>query len=129
MIHMPRNHAQPRLRPPRSDCKRDPLVGRVAELGSAGIMRTSITDSYRALFYVPFCLFETLFIASVIVLACTDPRRSLFVSDAVGLIFWFAFTGLFIASFILRRAGRRLAVIGWLTLFGGFWGLAFTPVL
>jgi len=92
-------------------------------------MRTSVTDSHRTLLYVLFALFEVLFVASVIVLACIDPRRGLPVSDAAGLTFWFTFVGLFIVSFILRRVARKLAVIGWLTLFGGFWGLALMPVL
>ena len=94
-----------------------------------GSMRNSVTDSHRTLIYVLFALFEFLFIASVILLACIDRRRGLPVSDAAGLTFWFAFVSLFIVSFILRRAARRLAVIGWLTLFAGFWGLALMPVL
>ncbi len=92
-------------------------------------MRTSITDSHRPLLYVLFCLFEMLLIASVVVLACTDPRRGLPVTDAAGLTFWFAFVGLFVVCFILRRSVRRLAVIGWLTLFVGFWFLALMPVV
>ena len=90
------------------------------------IMRTSTTDSHRALLYVLFGLFETLLIAFVILLACIDPRRGLPASDAAGLTFWLAFVGLFTVCFILRRAARRLAVIGWLTLFAGFWYLALT---
>ena len=92
-------------------------------------MRTSLADSHRGLLYVLFGLFETLLVASVIVLACTDSRRRLPISDAAGLTFWFAFVGLFIVCFILRRGARRLAVIGWLTLFGGFWYLALTPAV
>lgn len=101
-------------------------MGAGAELGSVGIMRTSSTDSRRGLLYVLFCLFEALLLASVIVIACTDPRRDLPIRDAAGLTFWFAFVGLFTVCFTLKRAARRLAVIGWLTLFGGFWYLNLT---
>jgi len=92
-------------------------------------MRTCLADSHRGLFYVLFWLFETLLIASGTALAVIDPRRGLLVSDAAGLTFWFAFVGLFTASFVLRRAARRLAVIAWWTLFVVFWGLAAMPVL
>jgi len=92
-------------------------------------MRTAITESHRTLLYVLFALFETLLLSSVIVLLCTHPRRGLPITDAAGLTFWFAFVGLFAVCFILRRACRRLAVIGWLTLFVGFWGLALMPVV
>ena len=93
-------------------------------------MRTSITESHRTLLYVLFCLFETLLVASVIVLALTEDRHIVSPSsEAAGLMFWFSFVGLFTVCFILRRAVRILAVIGWLTLFGGFWFLASVPTL
>ena len=89
-------------------------------------MRPSTADSRRTLLCVLFCLFETLLVASVIILLFTEPRRRP-VTDAAGLTFWFAFVGLFAVTLILRRAAPRLAVIGWLTLLGGFWSLAFVP--
>lgn len=93
-------------------------------------MRTSITESHRTLLYVLFCLFESLLVASVLVLAFTEDRHRVSPwSDAAGLTFWFSFVGLFTVCFILRRAVRRLAVIGWLTLFAGFWFLALMPTL
>ena len=91
--------------------------------------RTALAESHRPLLYVLFCLFETLLVASVVILFCIDPRRRSGIDDAAGLTFWFAFIGLFIVCFILRRACRRLAVIGWLTLFAGFWSLALFPVV
>ncbi len=100
-----------------------------AYIWTLGIMSTSIADSHRGLLHVLFCLFETLLITSVVVLFCTDPRRGSGIDDAAGLTFWFAFIGLFTVSFILRRVARRLAVLGWLSLFGGFWSLAMLPVV
>jgi hypothetical protein len=91
-------------------------------------MSTSKTDSHRALLYVLFCLFETLLIASVVLIAFfLDSHRDSLVNEAAGITFWFSFVGLFTTCFFLRRVARRLAVIGWLTLFIGFWGLALVP--
>ncbi len=93
------------------------------------IMRPHLTDSHRQLLYVLFWLFEFLLIASALVLVLTDPRQNPPASEVAGLTFWFAFVGLFTVSFILRRAARRFAVIGWVSLFVGFWGLAAIPIL
>ena|SRR5437879_6260083 len=104
-------------------CRRGAVSSVVSKMSKA------FTDSHRTLLYVLFFLFETLLVASVVVLFCTDPRRRSGVDDAAGLTFWFAFVGLFIVCFILRRACRRLTVIGWLSLFAGFWSLALFPVV
>jgi hypothetical protein len=101
-----------------------------ARLHSAlDIMRTTFAGSRRALLYVLFWLFETLLIASAVVLALTDSRRDSSVSDAAGLTFWFAFVGLFTVSYSLRHVARRLAIIGWLSLFVTFWGVVALPSL
>ena len=92
-------------------------------------MRTSIAASHRALVYVLFYLFEMLLIASVVVLIATDPRAGLAITYTAGTTFWFAFVGLFTLSLILRKAARRLAVIGWVTLFIGFWSTVLFPVV
>jgi hypothetical protein len=92
-------------------------------------MRTSLLDSHRELFYVLFWLFEALLIASALLLLLIDPRRGLPVSDAAGLTFWFAFAGLFTISFLFRRVARRLAIIGWWTLFIGFWSPMALPIV
>jgi hypothetical protein len=92
-------------------------------------MRAFLTDSYRGSLHVLFYLFEALLIASIIVLACVDPRGNLPASDAAGVAFLVSFVGLFAVCFFLRRNAHRLAIIGWLTLFVGFWYLIFTPVL
>jgi len=92
-------------------------------------MSTSIADSHRGLLYVLFCLFETLLVASVVGLFCIDPRSGSGIDAGAGVTFWFAFVGLFTVSFMLRRAARRVAVIGWLSLFGAFWSIALSPVV
>jgi len=79
------------------------------------------------LLYVLFSLFEALLVTSVVALYCTDPRGNPVLDDAAGLTFWFAFFGLLTVTFILRKTARRLAVVGWLSLFGGFWSLAMHP--
>jgi len=91
-------------------------------------MRTPIADSHRALLYVLFGLFEALLVGSVVLLLLTDHRKALAYDDAAGLAFWFAFIGQFSVCFILRKVARRLAVIGWLTLFAGFWSLSLMPI-
>jgi len=91
-------------------------------------IKGAVADSHRALLYTLFGLFETLIIACVVLAFCVDSREQLAFEDAVGLAFWFAFVGQLIVCFILRRAARRLAIIGWLTLFAAFWCLALVPV-
>jgi len=76
-----------------------------------------------------FGLFESLFLASVVIAFCLDPRSRPGIEDAAALAFWFAFIGLLVVSFILRRARRRLAVIGWLTLFLGTLSLMLFPIV
>jgi|SRR5882724_8602456 len=100
-----------------------------ALLSTSGNMRTSFTDSHRTLLYVLFWLFETLLIASLIVGACTDPRRDLIATAASGVTFCFSFIGLFAVCFALRRAAHRLAMIGWLTLLGAVCWSLLTPAL
>ena len=90
---------------------------------------TGLTDAHGSLLCVLFCLFESLFLTSVLIAFCLDPRRRSGIEGASGLAFWFAFIGLFVVSFILRRAHRRLAVIGWLTLFLGILSLMLFPVV
>jgi len=86
-------------------------------------------ESHRTLLCVLFGLFESLFLASVVILECLDLRKRPLIEDATGFAFWLAFIGLLIVCFILRRASRRVAVIGWLSLFVGFWFFALMPVL
>ena len=92
-------------------------------------MSQAFTESYRQLLYVLFWLFETLLVAVVVIVFCIDPRKSPGVAEAAGLTYWFAFLGLFAASFIVRRTCRRLAVIGWISLLVWFWSMALWPVV
>jgi hypothetical protein len=92
-------------------------------------MRIAITESHRTLLYVLFALFETLLVASIVLLACIDPRSRSPFTDAAGVLYWFAFIGLFTVCFILRRTARRLAVIGWLSLFGGILAALLMPAV
>jgi hypothetical protein len=92
-------------------------------------MKKFTAESYRHLLIVLFFLFETLFLASVVALFLFDRRWNLQISAAAGIGFWFSFIGQLVVCFLLRRSVRRLAIIGWITLFVGFWGLAFFPVL
>lgn len=91
-------------------------------------MSKEFADSHRDLLRVLWCLFEVLLIVAVVTAFCLDHHRRSSLDDAVGLTFWFAFVGLFTVSFILRRACRRLANIGWISLFIGFWSLALMPI-
>jgi hypothetical protein len=92
-------------------------------------MSTSFATRNRALLFVLFWLFELLLCTSVVVLRFTDPRKIMPSSDTAGVTFWFAFLGLFVVTFILRKTADKLAVIGWLSLFVGFWSLALLPAL
>ncbi len=92
-------------------------------------MQKTFTESHRGLLCVLFWLFESLLVAAVVTAFCTDRHKRSPLDEAAGLTFWFAFIGMFIVSFILRRECRRLAVIGWLSLFMSFWSLALFPAL
>src|SRR6185503_611521 len=95
-----------------------------AEDTPSGFMRRFTADSNRALLHVLFFLFEILLVGSVAVLvsvASVERHRHLPVSDAAGIALWFSFIGQLVVCFLLRRVSRRLAVVGWLTLFGVFW--------
>ena len=100
-----------------------------AQLSASGNTRTSFTDSHRTLLYVLVCLFEALLIASVIINACTDPRRDLIATAASGVTFCFSFIGLFAVCFALTRAAHWLAMVGWLTLLGAVCWSLLTPAL
>jgi hypothetical protein len=91
-------------------------------------MKYFTTDSYRHLLIVLFFFFEVLLVASVVVLLCIGRRRSSGIDDAAAIAFWFSFAGQLVVCFFLRRMARPLAVIGWITLFVGFWGLTLLPV-
>ena len=92
-------------------------------------MKKFTAESYRHLLIVLFFLFETLFLASVVSGICFDRRWNPQISTAGGITFWFSFVGQLVVCFLLRGSVRRLAIIGWITLFVGFWGLSFFPVL
>ena len=92
-------------------------------------MATSVTNRHRGLVSVLFFIFEALFVASVVTLTRIDVCEMAVWSEAAGVTFWFSFVGLFVVSFLLRQAARHLAVIGWITLFIGFWFAAFLPVV
>jgi hypothetical protein len=92
-------------------------------------MMKSFATRHRALLFVLFWLFELLLCTSVVVLRFTDPRKIMPSSDAAGVTFWFAFLGLFVATFILRKTTCKLAMIGWVNLFIAFWSLALLPTL
>ena len=92
-------------------------------------MSQSFTESRRQLLYVLFWLFESLLVVTVVIGLSIDRRKSPDLAEAAGLTFWFVFLGLFTVSFVLRRACRRLAILGWVSLFAGFWSLALLPVV
>ncbi len=91
-------------------------------------MRKALTDSRRTLFCVLFYLFEFLLAGAIVAAIGTDPRRGSAIAEAAQASFWLAFTGLLIISFVLRRARRRLAVIGWISLFVAFCSLMMFPI-
>ncbi len=74
---------------------------------------------------VLFFIFEALFVASVVVQTRMDFQARLALSDAAGISFGFSFVGLFVVSYLMRRSSRYLTIIGWVTLFAGFWFAAF----
>ena len=92
-------------------------------------MKKFTAESYRHLLIVLFFLFETLFVASVVALFCTNVRRHSTTVGMAGITFWFSFVGQLVVCFLLRRIARPYAVAGWFTLFGGFWILALFPEL
>lgn len=95
----------------------------------ANRVRIPLAKSHRMLLYVLFWLFELLLVSAAGLLGFVADRHGAWMfEDAAGLTFLFAFIGLFIVSFILRNSCRRLAVVGWLTLFVGFLGMALLPV-
>lgn len=91
-------------------------------------MSQAFTESHRHLLLILFWVFESLLTGAVVTLFCVmDPHRISPLEEAAGLTFWFAFVGLFIVSFVLRNVCRRLANLGWISLFVGFWSLALFP--
>jgi hypothetical protein len=94
---------------------------------SLGRMDTHITNRHHSFYGILFFIFETLFVASVIIFTQIDFHERLAWSDAAGITFWFSFFGLFVISFLLRRTSRYLTIIGWVTLFAGFWFVALLP--
>jgi hypothetical protein len=85
--------------------------------------------SHRSLLSVLFYVFETLFAASAGAMFFVDWREGGAWEEAVGAAYLFSFVGLFVVSFRLRRVSRRLANVGWLTLFIGFWSMVLVPTL
>ena len=97
---------------------------------SVSKMQKGFTESHRRLLCLLFWVFESLLVAAVVTAFCTADRHKISpLDDAVGLTFWFAFIGMFVVSFMLRRQCRRLAITGWWSLFISFWSFAFFPVL
>jgi hypothetical protein len=92
-------------------------------------MSKTMAENHRTLLCVLFWLFESLVVAAVITLLSTPSHPRSPVHEVMGFAFWVGFLGLLILSLLLRRAARRLAVLGYITLFVGFWSLAFSPVL
>jgi hypothetical protein len=100
----------------------------VPELWTLGVMPLFITNSSRRLFVVLFFVFETLLISSAVALMRLDLHHEQIWGDAAAITFWFSFVGLFVVSFLLRRVARHLSMIGWFTLFLGFFSMILLPV-
>src|SRR5689334_12561215 len=92
-------------------------------------MNKSFVESHRGLLYVRYCMYEALVVATVTALVCKGYHHRSPFDDVVGWTFWFAFVGLLAVSLILRREARRLAVLGYISLFLGFWSSALFPAL
>ena len=86
-------------------------------------------DSHRGLFYALFGIFEALFLISVVMLWCIDPRRMSRLDEAAGITFGFSFLGLSGVCWLLRRASPRLATVGFITALAGFAACALLPAV
>jgi hypothetical protein len=92
-------------------------------------MRQSFTERHREMLCVLFFLFESLLIVSWVIGFSTDRRNAPVVSEGAGVTFLFSLVGLLAVSLIIRRAWPRLALVGWISVFVGFWSAALSPVL
>lgn len=95
----------------------------------SAVMQNLLTNSFRHLLIILFFVFETLFVASVIGAFCTKSSADLSISLVFGFAFWFSLLGQLVVCFLLRRRARPLAIVGWITLFAGFWSLVLFPRL
>lgn len=83
-------------------------------------MNSLVIESHRGLFYALFGMFEVLLLTAGVVLWSGNPRLMSGLDDAAGVIFWFAFLGLSIVSWLLRCAAPRVAKIGLITILVSF---------
>jgi uncharacterized membrane protein len=79
------------------------------------IMNPAGMQSHRGLFYVLFTVFETLFVASIVVTWTIDPRKMPLYDDAAGVAGLFGFVGLLAIWWLLKRAMPRLAKVALLS--------------
>jgi apolipoprotein N-acyltransferase len=66
-------------------------------------------QSHRGLSYVLLTIFETVFVASIVVTWTIDPRKMRLYNDAAGIAGLFGFVGLLAIWWLLRRVMPRLA--------------------
>jgi hypothetical protein len=92
------------------------------------IMYVPTANSRHGMFIILYCIFEVLFIASVIVLIDENFTWTVGWNDVGRITFWFSFIGLFVVSLLLRRSARYLAIIGWISLFAGYLFATFLPL-
>ncbi len=71
--------------------------------------------SRHGLFYVLFTIFETLFVASIVVTWTVDPRKMSAYNDAAGVAGLFGFVGLLALWWLLRLVMPRLAKVALLS--------------
>jgi hypothetical protein len=95
-------------------------------------MKKFTAESHRHLLIVLFYLFEAILLASLVTASYSGPRTgaNLGIINGTNIAYWYSFVGQLIVCSLLRRTARRLAVIGWITLFASllFCGLFLTAV-
>ena len=107
-------------------------MGRVAELGSLGVMDTLRKDSRQRSLRILFFASEAAFVASFAANKLLWHRYHRAATDAsvvFVLTFLVSLVALLVVCIFLRRTQRVLAVIGWTTAFALFWYAALTPEL
>jgi hypothetical protein len=86
-------------------------------------------QSHRGLFYVLFTVFETLFVASIVVTWTIDPRKMRLYNDVAGIAGLFGFVGLLAIWWLLRRVMPRLARVALLSALLGLLPFMLLPAI
>jgi hypothetical protein len=92
-------------------------------MNAAGIL------SHRGLFYVLFTIFETLFVASIVVTWTIDPQKMRLYNDAAGIAGLFGFVGLLVIWWLVSRAMPRVGKAALLSALLGILPLMLLPAI